>query len=161
MNEINITVSGSRNSGTLVLARAIRELLQEGGIPSSMPEEAENPTEGDSIEALGDLKMAAGPLHVTIQTSVAADALALAKPPDNLLEEPLSVLLDTLVFFTAKAFAIAPGERSALDSQIQQRLLALLGECAICGAVGSHGKDYDQFTRDEETAHRVEADAQG
>lgn len=66
---VRITIAGPQDSGTLILARAILELLQGTDIEGSMPEEAENPTDGDSIEALGYLTREVGPLRVTVQTS--------------------------------------------------------------------------------------------
>ena len=72
MNTIHIHITGPQGSeaATKVIARAVLELLLEAGIPCAMPEEAENPTDGDSIEALGYVTRSVGvaPLHVIVQT---------------------------------------------------------------------------------------------
>lgn len=68
-----VTITGPRDSGTTI-ARAILELLQEADVPCSMPEEAENPYDGDSIEQLGNLRRRLGSgtgLRVIVQTGVA------------------------------------------------------------------------------------------
>ena len=73
---VGITIAGPQ-SRTTPIARAILELLQEAGIPCAMPEEESNPTDGDSIEALGYLMRENGrnqaldgtlPLRVIVQT---------------------------------------------------------------------------------------------
>lgn len=64
-SSICITVTGPQNSPTLPIARAILELLQGTDVTCSMPEEAENPYDGDSIEQLGNLR---GCPRVIVQT---------------------------------------------------------------------------------------------
>lgn len=64
-SSICVTVSGPRNSPTLPIARAILELLQGTDVTCSMPEEAENPFDGDSIEQLGELRRST---RVIVQT---------------------------------------------------------------------------------------------
>lgn len=59
-----VTITGPQGSGTL-LARAILELLQETAVACSMPEEVENPYDGDSIVQLGKLR----DTRVIVQTS--------------------------------------------------------------------------------------------
>ncbi len=67
---INIMITGPQDSApaTTVIARAILELLIEAGIKARMPSEVSNPTDGDSIEALGGLKKPAQ-LNVVVQPS--------------------------------------------------------------------------------------------
>mgnify|MGYP001207916080 CR=1 FL=1 len=75
---------------------------------------------------------------------------------------PLSALLEDMALFmaTAAACEATSSARSALYNEILRLLRENLGECAICGAIGSHGKSYDQFTSNEKLAHQVEADRQ-
>lgn len=75
---VHITVTGPQNSGTLIIARAILELLQEASVECSMPEETTNPTDGDSIETLGYLTQEVGPLRVFVQTRCAGADLRVA-----------------------------------------------------------------------------------
>ena len=65
---VYITVTGSQGSAKTVIARAILEMLQEADVPCAMPEEAQNPYDGDSIEHLGNLR---GCPRVIVQTSCA------------------------------------------------------------------------------------------
>ena len=60
-----VTVNGPGNAKT-VIARAILEMLQEADVACAMPEEAQNPYDGDSIEQLGQLR---GCPRVIVQTS--------------------------------------------------------------------------------------------
>ena len=64
---IHVTVTGPPDRGTTPIARAILEMLQEADVRCSMPEETENPYDGDSIEQLGNLRRDAG-LRVVVQT---------------------------------------------------------------------------------------------
>jgi len=68
-NVVYVMITGPQGSGKTILARAILELLQEAGIGCSMPEEAANPTDGDSIEALGYVTREKAPFRVIVQTS--------------------------------------------------------------------------------------------
>lgn len=64
---LSVTIGGSRtHEAVMILARAVLELLQEAGISCAMPEETENPYDGDSIEQLGYLRNVD---HVVVQTS--------------------------------------------------------------------------------------------
>ena len=63
---LSITIAGTRPDEATIVARAVLELLQEAGIRGAMPEEAENPFDGDSIEQLGHLR---GVGRVIVQTS--------------------------------------------------------------------------------------------
>jgi hypothetical protein len=74
----------------------------------------------------------------------------------------LSDLLEELIHAFAPRLALSKNEPTpALAVEALRRFLSeQLGECAVCGAIGKHGKDYDQFTDSESLAHRVEADAQ-
>lgn len=66
-SSICITVAGPRNSPSLPIARAIVEMLHgSSDVACSMPEEATNPHDGDSIEQLGDLRAGT---RVIVQTS--------------------------------------------------------------------------------------------
>ncbi len=64
-----VTVTGAYGADATVLARAVLEMLQEADVRCSMPEEIENPYDGDSIEQLGALHHRKG-LHVIVQTGV-------------------------------------------------------------------------------------------
>jgi len=73
---VSITIAGPPGRAAPI-ARAILELLQGAGIACAMPEEESNPTDGDSIEALGYLMREDGrsqalngtlPLRVIVQT---------------------------------------------------------------------------------------------
>ena len=77
-----------------------------------------------------------------------------------LKETPLSSLLADMAFALVAHREMLPPARSALYAEVKRFLQQTLGECAVCGAIGSHGKDYDQFTDSERLAHQVEADAQ-
>ena len=65
---VYVTVAGPQGSAKTVIARAILELLQEADVACAMPEEAQNPYDGDSIEQLGQLR---GCPRVIVQTSCA------------------------------------------------------------------------------------------
>ncbi len=47
--DVTVTVTGPRDKG-MPVARAIREMLLEADVACSMPEETDNPYDGDSIE---------------------------------------------------------------------------------------------------------------
>lgn len=65
-----ITITGPRGHAPIVIARAVLEMLHEADIPSAMPEEPDNPFDGDSIEQLGNLRgNLRGFRRVIIQTS--------------------------------------------------------------------------------------------
>ena len=71
--DIFVTITGSNDGDdATTIARAILEMLQEADVRCSMPEEIENPYEGDSIEQLGTLRRSTGRrLCVIVQTNVA------------------------------------------------------------------------------------------
>jgi hypothetical protein len=67
-NHVFITITGPEGAEkTTQIARAILELLQEADVPCAMPEEPDNPFDGDSIEQLGHLR--GTDTRVIIQTS--------------------------------------------------------------------------------------------
>jgi hypothetical protein len=70
-DNIFITITGSQSSENTMIARAVLELLQETAVPCSMPEETENPYDGDSIEQLGNLRRRPG-MRVIVQTGGAS-----------------------------------------------------------------------------------------
>jgi len=78
----------------------------------------------------------------------------------SLKETVLSELLDDMVFSLARSRGATPSAQSAFCAEIRAFLQKTLGECAVCGALGNHGKEYDQFTDNERLSHQVEADAQ-
>ena len=62
-----VTVTGPYGEDATAIARAVCEMLAEADIDNSMPEEVDNPYDGDSIEQLGNLRRRAG-LRVVVQT---------------------------------------------------------------------------------------------
>ena len=64
-----VTITGPRSGEATTIAHAVLELLQEADVRCSMPEEIENPYDGDSIEQLGALRRSSG-LRVIVQTGV-------------------------------------------------------------------------------------------
>lgn len=66
---MRVTIKGPKADEATTLARAVLEMLQEADVACSMPEETENPYDGDSIEQLWHLRSSTG-LHVIVQTGV-------------------------------------------------------------------------------------------
>jgi len=72
-SSLTVTITGPQAQATVV-ARAVVEMLGEADISASMPEEAENPYDGDSIEQLGGLRRGLRDGRVIVQTSAARGA---------------------------------------------------------------------------------------
>jgi len=68
-----VTITGPQAQATVV-ARAVVEMLGEANISASMPEEAVNPYDGDSIEQLGSHRNGLRDRCVIVQTSGARGA---------------------------------------------------------------------------------------
>ena len=62
-----VTITGPHGEDATTIARAVCEMLAEADIDNSMPEEPQNPYNGDSIEQLNNLHRCAG-LRVVVQT---------------------------------------------------------------------------------------------